>query len=293
MPKNATCATSAIQVIAATQTPAGTPTRPRRRPATVRGRARRRAAAPRRRAESRLDAGSRGRERGAGASSRRPAQSGHAPVRRSPPQQQQRHRLMGQRERDRRDQHQGGDAQRRLRSARRGQRAGAPGERRSEPAAESGRKRLERPQRRPRDRRPAMVELAVVTSSTNDANHGVRPKRPSGSHCRPSAAKCCRSGRREGPRPAPPGRAGRRCSRTGPPARRTPGRRPHVRAARGRRGVDQRGEGRSGDQQVQREPVLRDLDAFGEARADHPPADDRLERQQAGGDQHLPAQRAP
>ena len=57
-------------------------------------------------------------------------------------------------------------------------------------------------------------------------------------------------------------------------------------------GVDQRRIGRGGDQQMQRQPILRDLDAVGEAGAHHPPADDRLQRQETGGDENLSAERA-
>ena len=43
---------------------------------------------------------------------------------------------------------------------------------------------------------------------------------------------------------------------------------------------------------MQRQPVLRDLDAVGESGAHHPPADDRLERQEPGRQENLPAKRA-
>ena len=62
--------------------------------------------------------------------------------------------------------------------------------------------------------------------------------------------------------------------------------------AKSGRGVDQGAECRRGDHQVQRQPLLRDLGALAQARGHHPPADDRLERQEAGGEGDLPAERA-
>ena len=62
--------------------------------------------------------------------------------------------------------------------------------------------------------------------------------------------------------------------------------------AKSGRGVDQRAERRRGDHQVQRQPLLRHLGALAQARGHHPPADDRLERQQARRDRDLPAERA-
>ena len=43
---------------------------------------------------------------------------------------------------------------------------------------------------------------------------------------------------------------------------------------------------------MQRQALLRHLGALAQARGDHPPADDRLEREQAGRDGDLPAERA-
>ena len=57
-------------------------------------------------------------------------------------------------------------------------------------------------------------------------------------------------------------------------------------------GVDERPEGRRRDQEMQREALWRDLRALAQARSHHPPADERLERQQAGRDGHLPPERA-
>src|ERR1700678_194380 len=43
---------------------------------------------------------------------------------------------------------------------------------------------------------------------------------------------------------------------------------------------------------MQRQSLLRHLGAFAQARADHPPADNRLEREQARRDGDLPSERA-
>ena len=57
-------------------------------------------------------------------------------------------------------------------------------------------------------------------------------------------------------------------------------------------GVDQRAERRGGDQEMQRQALLRHFGALAQARGHHPPADDRLERKQACRDGDLPAERA-
>ena len=57
-------------------------------------------------------------------------------------------------------------------------------------------------------------------------------------------------------------------------------------------GVDQRAERGRGDHKVDRQALLRYFGSLAQARRHHPPTDDRLERQQAGGDGDLPPKRA-